>query len=474
MKRFITHLVAMFAIASLGTAHAAITWDGNTDGDGNNNSLFAENNWTTDGIGTDPAAGTIDPNVDVTEDMIINFGNIGPAGTSTAHFEIGNVSLTMTGGNLTMATDSDVNGNGLANTTIDMSGSSTLTLNGTAGGITGVTLNLADTAAVASQFILNSTVNLNGGTLTLRGGGIPLNTSTVDFTSDSGTLRFNDETPAAFRTEHQSNVTVNGITAHEDVNISIGAFNGASGSQITARTDSFGQNVLVDGPLAYYAFTDASGTIADLSGNGNTGTPSGGPSYEQAGLVNDALGFDGNDSVNGGAILNPNAGDFSVEVLINASDLSGGNRALVQQGDAGGTGRTLLFLEGATEEIRSFYGGTGTTTGVFASEDEWYHIVLTVEEGGASDLVSIYVNGILEGTNTVTGETSNGDWILGSSKTQDSQFFAGLFDEFAVYDRLLGADEVLAHARAAGIPTPAALPAGVAMMIAVAARRRRK
>jgi len=77
-------------------------------------------------------------------------------------------------------------------------------------------------------------------------------------------------------------------------------------------------------------------------------------------------------------------------------------------------------------------------------------------------------------SNLVNGETSNGDWILGADKTQSGFFFEGLMDEIAIFDRALSAAEVSRHAAAAFIPAPAALPAGLALLVLGATRRRRR
>ncbi|MEC7029642.1 MAG: LamG-like jellyroll fold domain-containing protein, partial [Pseudomonadota bacterium] len=50
-----------------------------------------------------------------------------------------------------------------------------------------------------------------------------------------------------------------------------------------------------DGLVGYWTLDEASGTFADSSGNGFTGTQSGGVGYGAAGVVDDAATFDGND-----------------------------------------------------------------------------------------------------------------------------------------------------------------------------------
>lgn len=88
------------------------------------------------------------------------------------------------------------------------------------------------------QFLSNgATVTLGGtGTITLNGGGIPVNASTIEFTSLDATLNFNDETPTAFQNEHLGKVSVLGRPAVVGINLQVAAFNGASGAQVTPST----------------------------------------------------------------------------------------------------------------------------------------------------------------------------------------------------------------------------------------------
>ena len=52
---------------------------------------------------------------------------------------------------------------------------------------------------------------------------------------------------------------------------------------------------VTDGLMGHWTLDETSGTFADSSGNGNTGTQSGGVSYEEEGVLANAVGFDGVD-----------------------------------------------------------------------------------------------------------------------------------------------------------------------------------
>ncbi|MDB4141993.1 MprA protease, GlyGly-CTERM protein-sorting domain-containing form [Akkermansiaceae bacterium] len=95
-------------------------------------------------------------------------------------------------------------------------------------------INVTNGSQLNTFFVLNGAdVQVDGtSSVTLGGGGNPVNLSTINLTSGS-VLSFLGETPAAFTTEHLSKITVDGAAAVDGVNINIATFNGASGSQVT-------------------------------------------------------------------------------------------------------------------------------------------------------------------------------------------------------------------------------------------------
>ena len=83
------------------------------------------------------------------------------------------------------------------------------------------------------QFVLDIDWTLEGdSTLQLRGGGNPLNESTVDFLDTDSQLVFTNETVAAFTNEHLGKVKVNGQPAVIGTNIQV-VSDGANGSIVT-------------------------------------------------------------------------------------------------------------------------------------------------------------------------------------------------------------------------------------------------
>lgn len=131
-------------------------------------------------------------------------------------------------------------------------------------------------------------------------------------------------------------------------------------------------------------------------------------------------------------------------------------------------------------------GGTNATARFFdhtydISDDTWYHVAYTgsTAANASGELSEFWIDGVKVSTD------SNGTFnnlqventvleIGGAS--QFSEEWTGLLDDIAIWERVLSDNDIKALAAGASIiaPTPAALPAGLALIGLVAARRRRR
>ena len=194
----------------------------------------------------------------------------------------------------------------------------------------------------------------------------------------------------------------------------------------------------------------------------------------------------GNNGVNSDAEFG-GTGDATFETLIRVGDLVG-NEIIWE---VGGTGNgSSLLLEGSKLQLSSQNGAGNrmTVDTVLGSEliGEWLHIVGVITESGAGDdTLQLFVNGASIGIDTIAdGSFVNwagaSPWGLGSI---GSNFggpdpggvgsFTGDIALFNHYDVALSRAQVIAQAQSFGIPAPAALPAGLLMIVGLAARRRR-
>jgi hypothetical protein len=206
------------------------------------------------------------------------------------------------------------------------------------------------------------------------------------------------------------------------------------------------------GLIAYYAFDDGSGTIAeDSSGNGNNGTLTGsalfGPGLRNGGLVLD--GSQGYVSLPMGLVAGLTS--FSVSAWINLSAGTLGAHLF----DFGTNPTDCMYVspDSTVNSLRfgiaaSGQPGSQTMDSLPISAGQWEHVAVTMAQG----TVTLYVNGALVAQTQSFTETpaslgiTTQNWI-GRSQSATDPCLSATVDEFRVYSRALSANEVLLEAR---------------------------
>jgi autotransporter-associated beta strand protein len=227
--------------------------------------------------------------------------------------------------------------------------------------------------------------------------------------------------------------------------------------------------------IAYYKFNESSGTsAADASGNGQAATLNG-TTWTVSGHSNNAV------SLSGGSqyVTLPNnittnlTGDFTIATWVNLNattmwtrifDFGVGN---VPASGAPSTPVRYMFL---TPESGSGTVRFSITTGGNGAEQQingasalpasgWHHVAVTL----AGTTSSIYVDGALSGTGTVTispsqmGSTTQ-NWIgrsQFSNYPNNDPYLNGLVDDFRIYNGALSAAQVTALAVSYPVQPPA-------------------
>jgi len=173
----------------------------------------------------------------------------------------------------------------------------------------------------------------------------------------------------------------------------------------------------------------------------------GSPTYT-AGRVNNALSLSGTGQyATTPYVFNPVTSDFTVTAWVKYTGTINNSLntspVIVQQMDASGTGRGLLWLSqySATAanslKFASSIGGSATFGTSTVAANTWY--MVSVTKAGTS--IKIYVNGVLETTSTRTAETSIGGLLIGCNKSFGT-LWTGQIDELAVYNTALSASEL--------------------------------
>lgn len=213
---------------------------------------------------------------------------------------------------------------------------------------------------------------------------------------------------------------------------------------------TYSAEVLADSPLLYWRLGDASGTTAtDSSGNGRHGTYGGSPTLGTTGLLtgdsDTAVSFDGVDdaATYSGTILTT-ASTVTVEAWAKAAAVANQDTLL----EVSGTNVSVRWLIGPTA-AQTFAivnpAGSGQATialPAVISDGVRHHLVITYSD--TTDTASVYVDGSLVATGSISGTVTLSEVSLGRRvDTTDPSVVT--IDEFAIYRTALSSTRVAAH-----------------------------
>ena len=215
--------------------------------------------------------------------------------------------------------------------------------------------------------------------------------------------------------------------------------------------------------VAYWSFNEGSGTtIHDITPNSNNcrsfnGMNNPGATWVSGKRGGTALNFDGhNDYVEipftpSLYILDGNKSfAFSVWLKIDALPTQTTNKhfSIFSQIAGIGAGRTWLYIDKDTNEIRANIFASDLSSGIIPEIGTWYFVVLNYD--GTN--LSIYVNGDLKASlSTTVDEYADGSYIIGTNKYLDSQFLPGSVDEIKLYNKTLTNEEIVNEFRSGSL-----------------------
>ena len=212
-------------------------------------------------------------------------------------------------------------------------------------------------------------------------------------------------------------------------------------------------------------YTDG-GTVHDYSGNGTTGhlssTP-GVPEWTADGIAGGAFNFTGTGDtgqsvlVNHDDSLNPGSGDFALALWILTRDNVDGD--VLRKGSSGNSSTWYKIEHSpstANNKLSLNFNTTGNDATVHSQNayaDEQWHFVVAQRNG---DIAELWIDGILDGTDAISGSISNtGDLAIGSKDTLDDDFLNGMVDELTIYMGALSEQQI--QEMYSTIPEPATL-----------------
>lgn len=191
--------------------------------------------------------------------------------------------------------------------------------------------------------------------------------------------------------------------------------------------------------IAAYSFDEGSGTtVADASGNGNTGVLINGPVWD-IGKIGGALRFDGIDD----KVSIPNAnfdgtGEITLVAWIKAES-TGGRYHLQRIME-----NTYLMFEVDRRRRRLLFtsrkGNKQFTGRESLALDVWQHVAVTRDVTG--QFISFYINGVKTERVTKRLPLGNNNFAIGGSVKNKAKSFRGWIDEVQIYERMLSDAEI--------------------------------
>jgi len=181
-----------------------------------------------------------------------------------------------------------------------------------------------------------------------------------------------------------------------------------------------------------------SGTVwKDLSGNGNNGTLTNGPTFDSGSIVFDST----NERVTTG--INSFGNNTTWGAWVNrTSSINGFNMFM---------GRFLPYFGIRDSNVVIFsnvIGGVQSTvvsSPLSVPNSRWYQLYFTTEYTGTSTISKIYINGVLSATGTFSGAQgpSSAFFTIGDGQVPAWYPFNGRVSNVQIYNRTLSVQEIL-------------------------------
>ena len=205
--------------------------------------------------------------------------------------------------------------------------------------------------------------------------------------------------------------------------------------------------------IAYWKLDEVEGDIAYNSISDNHGILSGGPTWQpDSGQVAGALEFDGlDDYISTDFVLNPADGSFSVFTWI-----KGGapGQVIISQADDTGTGETWLSINASEGALMTELGPPVARTPIpplhsdkVITDDEWHYLGLVWN----TSYRTLYVDGFEVAKDNAAQnplKSATAGLYIGAGKILGAgTLFSGMIDDIRIYNKALGAEEIVALAQ---------------------------
>jgi len=201
------------------------------------------------------------------------------------------------------------------------------------------------------------------------------------------------------------------------------------------------------GIVGLWHFDEGSGasTVADSSGNGNTGTVTG-ATTGVAGMFDNGLSFDGtNDYVDFGSDASLQLTDeFTIELWVNRTDKTTFERFLSHSTDASTYAYEVGVDYANPDEWRLRLNSDAATLTVAMAGDagEWIHVAFVYDKSLASDNMKIYENGVEVASGDYSTSLTGHGTLLTNRAGKTDGWLKSTIDEVRIWDEALTAEQI--------------------------------
>jgi len=189
----------------------------------------------------------------------------------------------------------------------------------------------------------------------------------------------------------------------------------------------------------YVYYNDMDG-LYDWSNNSNHGQGNNGVTQtdNETGLISSAMDFDGVDDYIDTFSWNTDDGDWTISTWINPVDISV-NGKIIFSCDSTDLNFHIDGSNLGNNDIRVYDGSSWLfDDGNYFTDNVWQHLVLTYE----GTTLKVYRNNVeIHSTTTTFEGGDSGDCTIGA-RSDHTQSYNGLQDEFAIWNRALTTDEI--------------------------------
>lgn len=215
------------------------------------------------------------------------------------------------------------------------------------------------------------------------------------------------------------------------------------------------EDSLAKGLVGHWKFDEASGSFVDSTGSGNDGTGSNSPQYQSSGIINYAAGFPGTDD----HIIIPDPNDVYETAPMTVSfwtkfdilaTTKGESQYLLRRYHAGSSpfdSWNINLNQGAGDEIRAVIADSSGSQYYLNADsasviDQWYHVVLVIDE---SYNATLYIDTVAQADTETPGSLYNStgsDLYVATNNTSGSNDLDGSIDDLRIYNRVLSEAEI--------------------------------